>query len=390
MTGTYFSANPRRMAQPVNILHLHSTFNLGGKEARAVRLMNAFGDRARHTIVSGMPDQLSARDAIAGTTRYEIAQDPPPLTGRPSVARFEAIARYMRRFDLVLTYNWGAIDGVMAKRVFGKDTPPLVHHEDGFNSDEATGLKRERNYYRRFALSAAHALAVPSEVLHRIALDVWKQPEARVHRIVNGIATQAYAGKCDQKAIPGFRRKPGEIVVGTLAGLRDVKDLPMLVRAVGGCSSRVRLVIVGEGPERERIADTAENMGIADKVLLPGFLPEPHTFVGLFDIMAMSSKSEQFPISVIEGMAAGLPIVAPAVGDVPHMVSPENADFIPRLKGEVPLRDAIEKLARDATLRASIGEANRAKAVAEYDEGIMIARYAKLYEAAMGRPGRLV
>ena len=46
MTGTYFSANPRRMAQPVNILHLHSTFNLGGKEARAVRLMNAFGDRA--------------------------------------------------------------------------------------------------------------------------------------------------------------------------------------------------------------------------------------------------------------------------------------------------------------------------------------------------------
>lgn len=378
------------MAQPVNILHLHSTFNLGGKEARAVRLMNAFGDRARHTIVSGMPDQLSARDAIAGTTRYEIAQDPPPLTGRPSVARFEAIARYMRRFDLVLTYNWGAVDGVMAKRVFGKDTPPLVHHEDGFNSDEATGLKRERNYYRRFALSAAHALAVPSEVLHRIALDVWKQPEARVHRIVNGIATQAYAGKCDPKAIPGFRRKPGEIVVGTLAGLRDVKDLPMLVRAVGGCSSRVRLVIVGEGPDRERIADTAENMGIADKVLLPGFLPEPHKFVGLFDIMAMSSKSEQFPISVIEGMAAGLPIVAPAVGDIPYMVAPENADFITRLKGEVPLRDAIEKLARDATLRATIGAANRAKAAAEYDENIMIARYAKLYEAAMGRPGCLV
>jgi glycosyltransferase involved in cell wall biosynthesis len=377
------------MAQPVNILHLHSTFNLGGKEARAVRLMNAFGDRARHTIVSGMPDQLSARDGIATGIKYEIAQDPPPLTGRPSVARFEAIARYMRRFDLVLTYNWGAVDGVMAKRVFGKNTPPLVHHEDGFNSDEATGLKRERNYYRRFALPAAYALVVPSEVLHRIALDVWKQPEKRVYRIVNGIATKAYAGKCDPKAIPGFRRTPGEIVVGTLAGLRDVKDLPMLVRAVGGCSSRIRLVIVGEGPERERIAETAENMGIADTVLLPGFLREPHKFVGLFDIMAMSSKSEQFPISVIEGMAAGLPIVAPAVGDVPHMVAPENSDFITRFKGEVPIRDAIEKLARDATLRASIGAANRAKAAAEFDEATMVARYVNLYEAAMGRPGSL-
>jgi hypothetical protein len=53
------------MAAPVNILHLHSTFDLGGKEARAVRLMNAFGDRAKHTIVSGVPDALSARDAIA-------------------------------------------------------------------------------------------------------------------------------------------------------------------------------------------------------------------------------------------------------------------------------------------------------------------------------------
>ena len=83
------------MPQPVHILHLHSTFALGGKEARAVRLMNAFGDAARHTIVSGMPDQIGARDAIAPGIRYEIAQDPPLLSGPPSVARYEAMARHM-------------------------------------------------------------------------------------------------------------------------------------------------------------------------------------------------------------------------------------------------------------------------------------------------------
>ncbi|MEG3088676.1 glycosyltransferase family 4 protein [Sphingomonas sp. PB4P5] len=378
------------MPQPVNILHLHSTFNLGGKEARSVRLMNAFGDRARHTIVSGLPDQLGARDAIAPGVTYEIAQDPPPLTGRPSVARFEAIARYMRRFDLVLSYNWGAIDGVMARRVFGKGAPPLVHHEDGFNSDEATGLKRERNYYRRLALPAAHGLVVPSEALHRIALETWKQPIGRVHRIVNGIAVAAYAGAPDAKAIPGFKRKPGEIVVGTLAGLRAVKDLPLLVRAVGGCSSRIRLVIVGEGPERQAILDTAENMGLEDALVLPGFLRAPHRFVGLFDIMAMSSQSEQFPIAVIEGMAAGLPIVSTAVGDVPRMVAAENAPFIVEQAGEVPLRDAIELLAKDAGLRQRIGAANRIKAAAEYDEAMMIGRYAGLYEAAMGQRARLL
>ena len=87
----------------IHILHLHSTFALGGKEARAVQLMNAFGDRARHTIVSAMPDQLGAREAIDRHIKYEIALDPPPLTGRPSVKRYEQIARFMRRFDLVLT-----------------------------------------------------------------------------------------------------------------------------------------------------------------------------------------------------------------------------------------------------------------------------------------------
>ena len=377
------------MPQPVNILHLHSTFSLGGKEARAVRLMNAFGGRARHTIVSGMPDQLGARDAIAPGISYEIAQNPPPLTGRPSVSRYEALARFMRRFDLVLTYNWGAVDGVMARRVFSKGMPPVIHHEDGFNSDEAGGLKIERNMYRRLALPAAYALVVPSQTLERIAQRSWKQPAGRLHRIPNGIDTALYAAKPDPKAIPGFRRKHGEVVIGTLAGLREVKDLPALVRATGGVSARVRLVIVGEGPERERIMDTAEAMGMEDRLLLPGFLPEPHRYIGLFDILALSSRSEQFPIAVIEGMAAGLPIVAPRVGDIPEMVAAENQAYIVD-RGEVRLRDALQALAGCApAARAFVGSQNRTKAITDYDETVMIARYKALYEQAMGRPGAL-
>ena len=67
------------MARPLHILHLHSSFSLGGKEARAVALMNAFGDTAKHTIVSGLPDELGARDAIArgyaqGIVEYFLAR----------------------------------------------------------------------------------------------------------------------------------------------------------------------------------------------------------------------------------------------------------------------------------------------------------------------------
>lgn len=374
---------------PIHILHLHSTFNLGGKEARAVRLMNAFGDKARHTIVSAMPDQLNARDAIAKGIKYEIAQNPPPLSGRPSVKRYEEISRFMRRFDLVLTYNWGAIDGVMAARVFGKGLPPIVHHEDGFNEDEAERLNPIRNVYRRMALPAANALVVPSMTLEQIALRQWRQPPERLRRIANGIRTELYGKKPDPKAIPGLARKEGEVVIGTVAGLRAVKDLPMLVRAVGGMLARMRLVIVGEGPERPAIEQAIAMMGLEDKVLLPGFLPDPHRYIGLFDIFALSSKSEQAPISVIEAMAAGLPVVAPQLGDIAHMVAEPNLRYLADPRTEVALRDRLDILAQYPEERGWVGKSNQLRARALFGEAEMIAAYAGLYGEAMGRPGAL-
>ncbi|MEG3182230.1 glycosyltransferase [Sphingomonas sp. LT1P40] len=377
------------MAAPLNILHLHSSFDLGGKEARAVRLMNAFGDRAKHVVVSGVPDAVSAREAIAPGIRYEIAQNPPPLTGKPSVARYEAIAKYMARFDLVLSYNWGAIDGVMARRVFPKNMPPVIHHEDGFNADEAVRLNPVRNVYRRLALPAAHALVVPSHRLEQVAVKAWKQPAERIHRISNGIDVAAYAKKPDPRALPGFKRLPGHVVVGTLAGLRTVKDLPMLVRAMGGMKTRAQLVIVGEGPEREAIADAIENMGLEKTVLLAGFVPDAHRYIGLFDIYALSSKSEQQPISVMEAMAAGLPIASTPVGDVARMIAPENESFIAPDWNPVHLRDQIERLAGYPDARRYVGQANQARARELFDEKAMIAAYAALYAAAINRPGVL-
>jgi len=376
----------------LNILHLHSSFGRGGKEARAVRLMNAFGDKARHMIVSGVPEETSAIQLIAKGIKWEVEMDPPPLTGKPSVKRYEAIARYMRRFDLVLTYNWGAIDGVMAKRVFGSKPgalPPVIHHEDGFNADEAVRLSHVRNLYRRMALGAADALVVPSQRLEAIATRYWKQPGSKVHRISNGIATGLYAKRADPKAIPGFKRKPGEIVIGTVAGLRAVKDLPMLVRAAAGMNAKVRVVIIGEGPERDNIVEAAELMGFEDELLMPGFLPEPHRYIGNFDIFALTSKSEQQPIAVMEAMAAGLPVVAPAVGDISEMVAEDNRPFVSNDWSAVRLRDRLDALAKHPEVRAQIGDANRVRAAAIFDEKAMIASYAALYANIAGKPGAL-
>ena len=357
--------------------------------------MNAFGGRARHTIVSGVPDAFGARDAIANGIKYEIAQHPPPLTGKPSVARYEAIANFMRRFDLVLTYNWGAIDGVMARRVFGAGKkggglPPLIHHEDGFNEDEAVRLSPVRNMYRRIALGAAHALVVPSHVLERIALKDWKQPLARVHRISNGISTVRYAGRPEPKAIPGLVKQKGETVVGTVAGLRAVKDLPMLVRVAGGVTGKARLVIVGEGPERQAIEDAAEAMFFDDKLVMPGFLHDPARWIGLFDAFALTSKSEQQRIAVMEAMAAGLPIVAPMVGDIDETVAPETRALLDENRFEVHLRDRLQWIADNPDGARAIGRKNQERARALFDESTMISAYARLYGEAVGRPDALM
>src|SRR3546814_1000511 len=64
-----------------------------------------------------MPDALGARDAIAPGIRVDFPKDAPPLHGRPSLPRYRDLARYMRGFDLLLSYNWGAMDGVMAHRL---------------------------------------------------------------------------------------------------------------------------------------------------------------------------------------------------------------------------------------------------------------------------------
>ncbi len=347
-----------------------------------MQLMNAFGAAARHTVLSSVPGALGAQAAIHSGIDVDFPEDAPSLTGRPSVARYREIAEYMRRFDLILTYNWGAMDAVTARRIFAKSLPPLVHHEDGFNADESGGLKTERTLMRRLVLPAAHAVVVPSATLERIALETWRQPRRRIRRISNGIPVSAYAARPKPNAIPGLRRKSGEIVIGTVAGLRPVKNIPRLVRAALSIPA-TRLVIVGEGPEREAILATAAAMGVANRLVMPGFLPDPRKYIGLFDVFALSSDSEQFPIALIEAMAAGLPVATTHVGDVAVMLPPDQHPFVTACD-DYALAGALRQLVADRVLRARLGASNHALAIDSYDESAMIAAYARLYDEALG------
>jgi glycosyltransferase involved in cell wall biosynthesis len=329
---------------------------------------------------------MGAAALIEPAVDVRYPADFPALTGRPTPGRLAALAREMAHYDLICTYNWGAMDTVMAHRLFAKAyrLPPLIHHEDGFNEDEAAGLKPSRNLYRRIALAGAARLIVPSTGLETIARNVWRQAPRKVERIVNGIDTAAFARPPVPGALP-LAKPEGQRWVGTLAGLRAVKNLTALVEACAGLPDHWHLVICGEGPERGAIFAAAERRGIASRIHLPGNV-DPASVVGLFDIFALSSHSEQFPLSVVEAMAAGLPIAAPAVGDIAAMVAAENRAQITPPGDTAALGRALASLAADAPLRARISAANQARARAEYDFAAMLARYQGVYNAAMGRP----
>ena len=371
----------------MHLLHLHSSFDPGGKELRAARLMNLMGPALRHTVVSAQPGATGARAALDAGLRVAFPDDFPPLAGRPGLGRLQGLARAMAGHDLILTYNWGAMDAVLAHTLFGQalGLPPLVHHEDGFNADEALRLKPLRNWYRRIALGRSSALVVPSARLEQVALEIWQQPRSRVRRISNGIPTADYAKPPRPDAIPRVIKRPGECWVGTLAGLRTVKALPRLVSAFAGLPEHWQLVILGDGPERDTIRARAIELEIGHRVHLPGFVARPAEVIGLFDLFALSSDSEQFPISVVEAMAAGLAVASPAVGDVAAMVAKENSPFIVAPGSTEALAGALAALAGDAALRQRIGAANAARARGEYDEGAMLAAYRAVYGQALGR-----
>jgi glycosyltransferase involved in cell wall biosynthesis len=372
--------------RPLRLLHIHSSFDPGGKELRTVQLINAFGRGVMHTIASAVPGATGAMRHIARGIPV-LAINLPGLSGRPGPLKLRALATAMKPYDLILTYNWGAMNAVLAHSAFGPSLglAGLIHHEDGFNADEAGGLKPARNAYRILALARAQALVVPSTILRDIALETWRQPADKVHLIPNGVATARFAAKPKRDVLPRLIKHPGELWLGTFAGLRQVKNLPRLVRAFATLPEPWHLVIAGEGPERGAILVEAERCQVSDRVHLPGFIADPASLIGLFDLYALSSDSEQAPISVIEAMAAGLAVVSPAVGDVAAMLGEASRPFVTRPGDEAALAAALRGLAEAPRLRKAIGVENRAKARADFDEAKMVARHAALYARVMGR-----
>jgi len=368
---------PRAPASGRRFLHVFPSFGFGGVELRMVAVLNHFAGRgAHHTIVS-LDGRRDAASRLEPATQVQLC-DPPALEA-PLPLRLAMIRRILRdaRPDVLMTYNWGAIEWALAHRLAPVCTH--FHLESGFGRDEAERPVRRRDLFRRLALARISGLIVPSHTLVEIACTRWRVPQERIIHIANGVDCDRFARPPVPGRVPGFVRRQGEVIVGTIAPLRPEKNLQGLIRAFAASGIEpARLMIVGDGPERDRLDAVAREAGLGDRLIWAGQVEAPEEVIGLFDIYALSSLTEQMPNTVLQAMAAGLPVAGVDVGDVAAMVAPENRKLIVPRGDEAALTTALSALAGDESLRRRLGEANRARARESFSEAQMFARYGEI------------
>jgi L-malate glycosyltransferase len=382
------SASERRSLPHTNsveaphLLHIVASFAVGGVPVRVARIISEMGLRYRHTILSldgrfDCVEQISP-DISISTMAFEPHGHPVGALRR----RRREIAR--RRPDLLLTYNWATIDWAMANRFLA--LTHHLHHEDGFGPEEARAQLRRRVLYRRLALGHAFRIVVPSRTLMDIAVNQWHFDPSRLRYLPNGINVDSFLSAQSDTSL--FARQPGEIIIGTLATLRREKNISRLIRAVARCrDERIRLVVAGQGPERATLECEARAI-LGERALFVGNA-RPEAILRQFDIFALSSDTEQMPLSILEAMAAGLPIVATDVGDIPLMTAKENRRFIVPREDEAALASAITTLTADPTLRASVGTLNQVHVRTAYPWQRTVDGYAELYShSACPPPGQ--
>lgn len=367
---------------PRHIVHIFPSFGFGGVPLRIVNVINLLGGTFRHSIVSldGCYDSRVRFDdeALVDCVDYDV-------TKNGVIGGMRRAAGHLRDLhpDLLATYNWGSIEWALANTLVMRGRH--VHFESGFGPEEADGQIRRRVWTRRLALLGATSLVVPSRTLERIAAEIWRIPTPKIRRVANGVDVAKYVSTGACEVVCGFARHPGELIVGTVAPLRREKNLERLLRAfaaIPDIGRPVRLLIAGDGDERAGLERLAEVLGIGDRTVFLGHVDAVEKVLGLIDVFAMSSDTEQMPNALLQAMAAGCAVAAVDVGDVGIIVARENYPFIvPRDEPGV-LTDALVTLLRDDVLRTQTARANLAHVRETYSMERMLMAYRMLYEGS--------
>lgn len=368
------------MTADLHILHVFSTFKVGGPQVRFAELAKGFGSHFSHAVIA-MDGNYAAASFLPPGVDIELGGSPPA-----GGSLMERLSRYRRDIaahtpDLLVTYNWGSIEWALANLMMGA---AHIHIEDGFGPEEAQRQFLRRIWTRRLALRRSQVI-VPSLTLRNLALQVWRLDSARVHYVPNGIAP------CDEFSTNiaelGLGLPPDRPRIAWAGAVRREKNLIRLLRAFAPLKDEAVLLVIGDGPELDSALRESESLSLGPAIRFLGRRQDVRDIFMQCDLMALSSDTEQMPLAVLEAMDAGLPVASTDVGDVRHMVSRENQPYIVN-GSDHELGAALRALVTDAAARKEIGAANRRRLRQDYQAKDMISAYEALFRRSAGTGNR--
>lgn len=375
--------------RPLVVANLMGRLSPGGGVQMVVRRLAEGLDpnRVQLHVVTMRPDwdDLSDVPAVVHVGRFGGSRF--RLRDRVTIAVRMAWQVRSIRPDVVHLHSGVAWLGLLA-RATSPRTPFVIEVHDapgsGRHADSTDWM--EGALVRRFGVTAiCHSAQVEDELVARSRV-----PRSSISRFPLGIDTAAFAPveaavRTATRAQLGLR--PDSVAVIAVGRMAPLKRFDLVVEAVAALRERgidAELLVIGSG-DHDALAAVATGCGIADAVHLTGFVDDLPTAIASCDILCSASEYEGFGLTLAEGMASGLPVVATSTGGVPDVVDDGVTGHLVPVGDLAAFTDRLARLAESPAERAALGTAGRARATELFSLGAVSRAFEDAYHAAAGR-----
>lgn len=363
------------MPRRVRLLHVVRTLAVGGLEVALVDLIRGLQQEGFDQGVCCIEQRGELADRLPREVPvWACAEGRRSRWQRPEIRAVSVVREF--RPDVTHAENYGAwIDGGMAWLAAGRPGR-LAFTMHGWNIVDRMP-RRQAFVCRQLARITAAVTCVSPETAREFA-DETGIPARRVGVLSLGVDTDRF-----QPPPSGGRAETRPVVFGCAARLNPIKGHDVLLAAAAELRRRGRtgfqVRLIGDGPVRPSLEALAASFGLGDTV---GFLGTRHDLpeqLQDLDVFVLPSHREGRPLSIMEALAAGLPVVATAVGSVPGLVRDGETGLLVEPGDPAALADAMETMLLDASFRQRAAAAARIAAVSEFSLRRMVHEYARFY-----------
>jgi glycosyltransferase involved in cell wall biosynthesis len=366
----------------VRSLLVVDSLEVGGAERHVVDLAVALR-RKGHGVTVGCSATGGLSDLLDGANVPVRVLLDRLVKRRVSVTYARGLRRLVReqRFDLVHAHIYASA-AASALATVGTGVPLVVteHTEGAWQGRHARLLSRL--IYRR----ARSVIAVSSPIRGRL-LERDGVPPEKISFIPNAVISASGRKPGTTSTLPDERREGP--LVGVVARLQPEKGVANFLKAAARVSAAcpaARFLVVGDGPLREELLRLADRLGLRERVRFLGHRADARELVGLLDVLVVPSLTEGTPLIVLEAMAAGVPLVASAVGGVTDQVRHGKEGLLIPPGDATALGDALLELLQDPDRAHRLGEAGRRRADSVFSHAAMVRKIEGVYHAALGHP----